>query len=127
MRKKLVISVFMCLLAAVGVLVAWRYWTHRYDKLIAATAEQHGLDPALVKAIVYEESFFSPRARSSQNAVGLMQITPVVAQEWVEAIRARSLSHAVAAITRQTPLSGPEQRFEETLSDPAVSLQVGCW
>lgn len=126
-RKRLFILLGFCLLAAAGVLAARRYWTTRYDKLIAATAEQHGLDPALVKAIVYEESFFSPRARSSQNAVGLMQVTPVVAQEWVEALRARSLSDAVAAIPSKTPVSGPEQKFEETLCDPAVSLQVGCW
>jgi peptidoglycan lytic transglycosylase len=127
MRKKLFILLGLCLLAAAGVLAARRYWTTRYDKLITATAEQHGLDPALVKAIVYEESFFVPRARSSQNAVGLMQITPVVAQEWVEAVRARSLSDAAAAITSKTPLSGTEQGFEETLCDPAVSLHVGCW
>ena len=127
MRKSVFILLGLCLLAAAGVLAARRYWTTRYDKLIAATAEHHGLDPALVKAIVYEESFFSPRARSSQNAVGLMQVTPVVAQEWVEASRARSLSDAVAAITSKTPLPGAEQKFEETLSDPAVSLHVGCW
>ena len=126
MRKRLVISVFTCLLAAVGVLVAWRYWTHRYDKLIAAAAHQHGLDPALVKAIVYEESFFSARAHSSQNAVGLMQVTPVVAQEWVEATRSRSLSEAAAEITGK-PTGEPEPGFEETFEDPAVSLQVGCW
>ena len=88
MRNRLLILLVLCLLVAGGVLAVRRYWTTRYDKLIAATAEQHGLDPRLVKAIVYEESFFSPRARSSQNAVGLMQITPVVAQEWVETLHA---------------------------------------
>ena len=127
MRKRLLILISVCLLVAVGALVAWRYWTHRYDKLIAAASEQHGLDPALVKAIVYEESFFSPRAHSSQNAVGLMQVTPVVAQEWVEATRSHSLSEAAAAITSNPPRPGPEPGFEETLDDPAVSLHIGCW
>jgi soluble lytic murein transglycosylase len=127
MRKKLLILLALSLLVATGVLAAWRYWTTRYDKLIAATADQHGLDPALVKAIVYEESFFSPRARSSQNAVGLMQVTPVVAQEWVESIRARSLTDAAATVTSNGRVSGAEQGFEETLCDPAVSLHVGCW
>jgi len=126
MRKRLFILLGLFLLAAACVLAGRLYWTTRYDKLIGAAAEQHGLDPALVKAIVYEESFFSPRARSSQNAFGLMQVTPVVAQEWVEAIRARSLWDAAAAITSK-PLSGPEEGFEETLCDPAVSLHVGCW
>jgi len=115
------------LLAAGGVLVARSYWIHRYDKLIAAASEQRGLDSSLVKAIVYEESFFSPRARSSQNAVGLMQVTPVVAQEWLESTRARSLSEATAAIASKPPPPGTEHGFEETFSDPAVSLYVGCW
>src|SRR4030095_15337957 len=127
MRKKLLILLALCLLVATGVLAAWRYWTTRYDKLIAVTADQHGLDPALVKAIVYEESFFRPRAHSSQNAVGLMQVTPVVAQEWVESIRARSLTAAAATVTSNARASGTEQGFEETLCDPAVSLHVGCW
>jgi soluble lytic murein transglycosylase len=127
MRKSMFVLLGLCLLAAAGMLAARRYWTTRYDKLIAATAQHHGLDPALVKAIVYEESFFSPGARSSQNAVGLMQVTPVVAQEWVEAIRARSLSDAAAAVTSKASASRPEQGFEETFRDPAISLHVGCW
>jgi soluble lytic murein transglycosylase len=127
MRKRLLILLSVCLLAAVGVLAARHYWTHRYDTLIAAASEQRGLDPALVKAIVYEESFFSPRARSSQSAVGLMQVTPVVAEEWLEATRSRSLSEAAAAITGKAPTPGAEPGFEETFSDPAVSLHVGCW
>lgn len=112
--------------AALFAVAARWYWTHRYDSLIAETAHHHNLDPALVKAIVYEESYFSPRARSSQNAIGLMQVTPVVAQQWVEATRSRSLSDAVAAIPsrarRERDLS-----FEDTFCDPAVSLHVGCW
>ena len=127
MRNRLLILLVLCLLVAGGVFAVRRYWTTRYDKLIAATAEQHGLDPRLVKAIVYEESFFSPRARSSQNAVGLMQITPVVAQEWVETLHARSLSEAAATVKSESPRPAPDRGFEETFCDPAVSLHVGCW
>jgi len=126
MRKALFISILACLVAAVGALAALRYWTHRYDPLIAAAARHHGLDPALVKAIVYEESFFSARAHSSQNAVGLMQVRQVVAQEWFEATRSRSLSEAVAELTGR-PSAGRESGFDETLEDPVVSLHVGCW
>ncbi len=82
----------VCVVVAAGALLGWRYWTHRYDRLIAAAARQRGLDPALVKAIVYEESFFSSAARSSQNAVGLMQITPVVQAEIAVVFRAKSSS-----------------------------------
>jgi soluble lytic murein transglycosylase len=112
-----------------GLLVAggaWYYWTHRYDSMIVQVANKYSLDPALVKAVIYEESFFNPRAQSTQNAVGLMQVTPIVAQEWMEAKRLRTLTEAVATISTGARL-GAEMSFEEALSDPVVSLHIGCW
>ncbi|HYP29170.1 MAG TPA: lytic transglycosylase domain-containing protein [Blastocatellia bacterium] len=125
-RKGLRILILLILLGSLGSFGAWYYWTHRYDGLIVETAAKYGLDPALVKSIIYEESFFNPRARSSQNAVGLMQVTPIAMQEWVEQTRARSLSEALGGISGyKTP--GGEPVFEEAFTDPVVSLNVGCW
>jgi soluble lytic murein transglycosylase len=125
MRKKLLILLTLILIAALGALAAWQYWTHRYDKLINSVASKHNLDPLLVKAIVYEESFFSPRARSSQNAVGLMQVTPVVAEELIGATHSRSLAEAIADVSGTAPPAVTS--FDEAMSDPATSLHVGCW
>src|ERR671924_979800 len=47
-----------------------------YDQLIGATARQHGLEPALVKAVVKCESRFDPAAVSPRGAQGLMQLMP---------------------------------------------------
>jgi len=44
-------------------------------------AARYSLDPATVLAVIYVESSFNPRARSSKGAVGLMQIMPVTARE----------------------------------------------
>lgn len=126
MRKKILILLVLALTVAIAGFAAWQYWTHRYDKLIVAAAQKHGIDPMLVKAIIYEESFFSPRAQSSQKAVGLMQVTPIVAQELIGATRSRTLAQAIASLT------GGQQKerdlnFEEAFSDPVVSLNVGCW
>ena len=126
MRKRLVTLLILGLIGAGIILSAWYYWTHRYDKLITEIASQYDLDPELVKAIVYEESFFNPRAHSSQNAVGLMQVTPIAAQEWVESKRSRSLGEAAAALSPDVP-RGRDVSFEEILSNPVVSLHVGCW
>ena len=41
----------------------------------------HGLDPALVKAIIEVESGGRTNARSSKGAVGLMQLMPETARE----------------------------------------------
>ena len=126
MRKKILILFVFALAATIGAFGAWYYWTHRYDKLIVAAAQKHGLDPRLVKAIIYEESFFSPRAQSSQKAVGLMQVTPIVAQELIEATRSRTLAQAIAVLTGGPPMER-EPSFEDAFSDPVVSLNVGCW
>lgn len=126
MRKKLITLLVLGVMAALGALGAWYYWTHRYDKLIASVAQKYELDPLLVKAIVYEESFFNPRAHSTQNAVGLMQVTPIAAQEWVGGLRAGSLQEAVATIS-DSQARGRDVSFEEAMSDPVVSMNVGCW
>ena len=46
---------------------------------IAATAMRHGLDPALVLAVIGAESGHDPLAVSPKGAIGLMQILPETA------------------------------------------------
>jgi hypothetical protein len=51
--------------------------THgQYATLINAIATEHGVDPALVKAIIRAESNFDQRAVSRKGAQGLMQLMP---------------------------------------------------
>jgi len=45
-----------------------------------AEAEPYNLDPFLVLALMRQESAFNPNARSSANAVGLMQLIPPTAR-----------------------------------------------
>lgn len=51
----------------------------RYDQLIRQHAALIGWDWELLAALVYQESRFNPRARSSAGAVGLMQLMPKTA------------------------------------------------
>lgn len=124
MRKLVWIAIGLVLLAALGG-GGWYYWTHRFDSLIGVVAPRYDLDPALVKAIIHEESFFNPRARSTQNAVGLMQVTPVVANEWAETQRFRSPAEAAASLSADVESTGDS--VEEVLTIPVVSLHAGCW
>lgn len=47
--------------------------------LIDRTAQKHGLDEKLVRALVRQESGFNPDATSSAGAMGLMQLMPATA------------------------------------------------
>lgn len=49
---------------------------------IDAIARYYGLDPVLVQMIVKQESGFNPNARSSANAMGLMQMIPSTARRF---------------------------------------------
>jgi hypothetical protein len=51
----------------------------KYDTLIAAAAERHKVDYALIKAIIQAESNFDHRAVSPKGAQGLMQLMPQTA------------------------------------------------
>jgi soluble lytic murein transglycosylase-like protein len=50
-------------------------------ELAATAAHRHGLDPALVSAVVAVESGFQPQALSRKGAQGLMQLMPRTARE----------------------------------------------
>jgi soluble lytic murein transglycosylase-like protein len=47
-----------------------------FDDLISASAARNGVDPALLKALIRQESNFDPRAGSAAGAQGLTQLMP---------------------------------------------------
>ncbi|EHP44243.1 lytic transglycosylase [Cupriavidus basilensis OR16] len=50
------------------------------EPIIDTISVRHGVDPALIKAIIDVESRFLRTARSSKGAVGVMQLMPATAQ-----------------------------------------------
>ncbi|HEX3805421.1 MAG TPA: lytic transglycosylase domain-containing protein [Gaiellaceae bacterium] len=52
----------------------------RYSEFVRVHAREHGLSPALLAAVIYQESKFNPNAQSSSGAIGLMQLTPSTAK-----------------------------------------------
>lgn len=53
-----------------------------FAALIQTVALKHGVDPALVHAVIEAESNYQPRARSRVGARGLMQVMPSTAREF---------------------------------------------
>jgi soluble lytic murein transglycosylase len=79
----------------------------RHDDIIRQQAADKNLDPALIAAVIYEESRFRDQT-SEAGARGLMQITPATARE----------------IER---LSGGSTFVLEDLGDPDINIAYGTF
>jgi soluble lytic murein transglycosylase len=56
-----------------------RYPLH-YEQIVRGHAKNYNLDPALLAAVIYQESKFRADAKSSSGAIGLMQLRPQTAK-----------------------------------------------
>jgi soluble lytic murein transglycosylase-like protein len=54
----------------------------RYRGIVEAAAKSHGVDTALVHAVITAESGYNPNAVSSKGASGLMQLMPDTARRY---------------------------------------------
>jgi hypothetical protein len=54
----------------------------KIHSLINQTAKQHGVEPALVHAVISAESAYNPKAVSRAGAIGLMQVMPETAVDY---------------------------------------------
>lgn len=71
----------------------------RLSPLIAKTAREHGVDPALISAIADIESGFNPNAVSPKGAIGAMQLVPRTATQY-GVIDARDVQQNLTGGTR---------------------------
>jgi soluble lytic murein transglycosylase len=52
----------------------------RYEQIVRGHARHYRLDPALLAAVIYQESKFESDVRSKSGAIGLMQLLPDTAK-----------------------------------------------
>ena len=90
--------------------------------LIAHSAAQYGLDPALLRAVIKVESNFNSEAVSSKGAIGLMQLMPLTAAALhvLDPFDPKDNIHAGAALLRRLL-----NRFDGDLSLALAAYHVG--
>jgi soluble lytic murein transglycosylase len=116
--RRILAGVLLCALLAGGIALyvgvsrpAWferlRY-PLRYSEYVRVHARENDLDPALLAAVIYQESKFDAGAKSASGAIGLMQLTPATA-------------HGIAERT-----GGSRFRTDDLL-DPEINIRYGAW
>jgi soluble lytic murein transglycosylase len=78
----------------------------QHQDAIREAAARHDVDPALIAAVIYQESGYREKVVSERGAVGLMQVRPETAEE----------------IARRT---GGESFETADLKDPAINIRYG--
>ena len=91
--KRALVVVLIILTIALAAYLFNQYWTHRYDSLIVRQATIYRVDPDLVWSIIYEETYFAPWKIGRDAEIGLMQVTPTVAREWIAKLAAAIRRH----------------------------------
>ncbi|MGG1951208.1 lytic transglycosylase domain-containing protein [Ralstonia solanacearum] len=76
------------------------------EPLIRQAAHRHGVDPALVKAVIAAESGFNPQVVSPKGAIGLMQVIPETGERY-----------GVTGDARRT--------LAQKLADPQINITTG--
>ena len=106
---------FLALLFVVlAVEAGYLYWQDRqpkesvYDPLIASIARNDGVDPFLIRALIWRESRFDPLTHGAADEHGLMQVTPEVGQMWAKANKVEDFT-------------------DEALYDPETNIRAGTW
>ncbi len=79
-----------------------------YKQIVRGHARNYNLDPALLAAVIYQESKFKADAKSSSGAVGLMQLLPDTAK-------------GIAIHTGGTKFT------VDDLYDPEINVRYGAW
>ena len=116
MRRVLPLTALLAVIAGLVLYVqaaepSWYYrlrYPLSYEQIVRGHARNYDLEPALLAAVIYQESKFDADARSDAGAVGLMQLQPETAK----------------GIALRT--GGSKFRVED-LTDPEINVRYGSW
>lgn len=79
-----------------------------FDSIIASASQRNSVDPLLIKAVIWNESRFNPRATGASGEVGLMQLKMAAVRDW-----ANETGRAMPARSQ--------------VYDPYLNIEIGSW
>lgn len=80
-----------------------------YIEYVSKYSTQYNVDENLVYAVIKAESNFNPNAKSSKNAIGLMQLLESTAKD----------------IVRRVDIQIKDEEFKEKLEDVDININLG--
>ncbi|MEO0454145.1 MAG: lytic transglycosylase domain-containing protein [Verrucomicrobiota bacterium] len=113
-QLRLLVSVLVVpLLLALACLTWWwledsRSNQNRYDSLIKQASIRYQVPPSLIRAVIWRESRFDPKAYGQADERGLMQVRVPAASEWVKAENIKGFQ-------------------PDDLYDPQTNILAGTW
>ena len=116
MRRILPVTALLAVIAGLVLYVqsaepSWYYrlrYPLSYEQIVRGHAKNYDLEPALLAAVIYQESKFDAEAKSDAGAIGLMQLQPETAK----------------GIALRT--GGSRFRVED-LTNPEINVRYGSW
>jgi len=107
-KPKILLIILAVIVIDLAALWWWRAYQldHSQDATIIAAASIYEMDPALIKAVIWRESRFNPKARGAAGELGLMQIRDVAAGEWAKAEGITNFHHNQLIDSKSNVLAG---------------------
>ena len=81
----------------------------KYSEYVSEYSKKYNIDENLIYAVIKAESNFNPNAKSSKNAIGLMQIMENTAKE----------------IVIKLNLQIPDEELQEKLEEAELNINIG--
>lgn len=109
LKFSIIFVLFLVLVAALQFRSIMKYfYPMKYGNVIVKYSTEYSLDPCLVSAVINVESHYKPNAKSSKNAMGLMQITPSTGRWAAKNLKISNFN-------------------DDMLFSPETNIRIGCW